>query len=564
MSIHTTRLESLQISVEGKVCTVPPGTEVHTLLLARAPDRKREPVAAIFNHRVVSLSYTLHGSGAIQWVTSAEREGWDVVRRSACLMLYEAARRLDESLRLVLHQTHGDGLFYECSGVTESERLAAATCAALQAEMRRIAAEDLPFRVERISVDDARARLKRLGYLDKLFLLRTHWESSVRLVTCGGFADLFHHPVAYSTGVIRRFRIQPVEGGFMLRLPVRGESDVKGKVSRSPKLFALHRASRYANRCLGVENLGQLNALAISGGIDEVIRVAEGQHEKRLAALADQVAGREGRTRLVLVAGPSSSGKTTFVKRLSVQLRVNGLQPVALSVDDFFVERSRTPRDEQGQRDYECLEAIDIPLLNDVLEELDHRGVARIPRYDFHTGKHKPRKQWSELRLGPHQVLLVEGIHALNPALTPALPRQEKYGIYIAPMTQLALDDHNRAFTSDTRLIRRIIRDRRYRGYSAAQTIQRWPMVRKGEMRHIFPFREEADVLFNSALVYEHAVLRTYVERYLLEIDETDPAFTEAYRLLGFLRLVVPVLPDAVPHNSLLREFIGDSAFSYK
>ena len=355
----------------------------------------------------------------------------------------------------------------------------------------------------------------------------------------------------------------PYSAGLLLRVPVRGSVKVQGRARIGKKLFAAHVESRAWIRQLGVANLGQLNALCVSGGIEDLIRVAEGVHEKQVARIADEIARRRGRVRLVLVAGPSSSGKTTFVKRLDVQLRVNGLRPVALSVDNFFVPRSCTPRDENGQRDFECLEALDLKLFNHVLHDLLVYGEARVPRYDFHTGRPTARSTWQALHLEPNEVLLVEGIHALNPALTPAVPPSHAFKIYISTLTQLSIDDHNRIFTSDIRLVRRITRDRRYRGYSAADTIHRWPMVRRGEMKHIFPYREQADAIFNSALVYEHAVLRNYVERYLLEIDEHDDASQEAYRLLGFLRRVVPVLPDAVPHNSLLREFIGDSAFHY-
>jgi len=234
---------------------------------------------------------------------------------------------------------------------------------------------------------------------------------------------------------------------------------------------------------------------------------------------------------------------------------------VALSVDDFFLAREDTPKDEEGRYDFECLEAINLELFNESLAALLERGEAKVPRYDFRLGKPTPRDTWVTQQLAPYEVLLIEGIHALNPKLTPVVPNQRKFHIFISAITQLSIDYHNRIFTSDGRLLRRIVRDRRYRGYSAAQTLTRWPLVRRGEMRHIFPFEERADALFNSALVYEHAVLRNYVQRYLLEIDEHHDAFQEAYRLLGYLRRVVPILPDAVPQNSILREFIGNSAF---
>jgi len=528
------------------------------------------PLAAMYNNRLVSLSYRLRSGGDLRWATLADRAGWDVYRRSASLMLYEAARRVDPSLRLVLHQTHGDALYYRVlrngasGGYKPVEPFGTEACRELEVAMRRLRDEALPFEVRRISVDEARALLRANAHPDKLFLLRTHWETSVRIVTTGGFTDLFHNPVAYDTGVIRSFRVTPYAPGFLLRVPVRGSSKVQGRARVSRKLFDTHVESRQRNRVLGVENLGQLNALCVGGGIEDIIRISEGVHEKKIVSIADQIAARKGRMRLVLVAGPSSSGKTTFVKRLGVQLRVAGIQPVALSVDNFFVARSRTPRDGDGRLDFECLEALDLKLFNRVLTDLMQRGEARVPRYDFHTGMPTPRDTWETFRVSPDQVLLVEGIHGLNPALTRAVSARSKFKIYVSALTQLGLDEHNRIFTSDTRLLRRIVRDRRYRGYSAAETLRRWPLVRRGEMRHIFPFQDQADVMFNTALVYEHAVLKGFAERFLLEVDERHESFSEAYRLLGFLHMIVPIFPDDVPHNSLLREFIGGSVFNYK
>ncbi len=561
--------QSLTIYVDGEKRTVPPGTEVKDLLAEIRPGKVHTPLAAVYNNRRVSLSYPLRSGGTLGWLTMADRGGWDVYRRSACLMLYEAARRLDPSLRLKIHQTHGDALYYGVKGFGDGDppngkKFGSRRCAALEAGMREICRQDLPFVVSRVSVEEARELLQQQGYEDKVFLLRTHWETSVQLVSLGGFVDLFHNPVALSTRFIRSFRIRPHGTGLLLRVPVRGTARVRGRARVGPKIFQVHIDSRRWLRKLGVGNLGQLNSLAVSGGIESVVRVAEGGHEKQIANIADRIASRRPRVRLVLVAGPSSSGKTTFVKRLSVQLKVNGLRPVAISVDDFFVPRDETPRDEQGRFDFECLEALDVRLLNRVLADLLKKGEAQVPRYAFRTGTRAPRDSWPTLRLEPNQVALVEGIHALNPALTPVVPTRHKFKIYISALTQLAVDDHNRIFTSDTRLLRRIVRDRRYRGYSAAQTIGRWPMVRRGEMRHIFPFQERADVIFNSALVYEHGVLRNYVQPYLLELEEREPAFVEAYRLLGFLRRIVPIFSDAVPHNSLLREFIGNSAFRYE
>lgn len=569
MDSLTVHPRPIKITVDGQAHVVQPGTEVRELLPRRARDAAHTPIAALYNNRLVSLSYCLRGSGSLRWVSMADRSGWDVYRRTACLLLHEAARRHDPTLRLVLHQTHGDGLYHEIYRIIDDEPVLArpkevrTLCKVLEASMRQVWRDDLPIVVHRVSVEEAREWLREQGHVDKVKLLRTHWESSVQLVSCGDFVDLFHSPLADTTATVRSFRLVPYSTGLLLRVPVRGSVQVEGRARVGRKLFAAHLESRKWIRQLGVGNLGELNELSVAGGIEDLIRVAEGVHEKQLALIADEIHARRQRVRVVLVAGPSSSGKTTFVKRLDVQLRVKGLRPVALSVDNFFVSRARTPRDEHGQLDFECLEALDLALFNQVLRDLLTRGSARVPRYDFVAGQPTPPSTWKSLHLEPDQIVLIEGIHGLNPGLTQAVSPRQKFTIYISPLTQLSIDDHNRIFTSDMRLIRRITRDRRYRGYSAAETIRRWPAVRRGEMRNIFPYREQADALFNSALVYEHAVLRNYVQRFLLEVPQDDEAFTEAYRLHSFLRRVVPVLPDAVPHNSILREFIGDSAFHY-
>ncbi|MBI4703254.1 MAG: nucleoside kinase [Deltaproteobacteria bacterium] len=560
---------SVKIALGDRTLAVPAGTEVRALRPPFTPGSLGEPLAAVYNNRLVSLSYKLRSGGTLGWVTLADRAGWDVYRRTASMMLYEAGRRLDPALRFLQRQTHGDALYYEVEGPGQEPGdgprpgLSPERCAALEAEMRALSRENLPIIVHGISVEEARELLREQGCPDKAFLLRTHWETSVQIVSCGGLVDLFHYPLADATGIVRSFRLTPYEAGLLLRVPVRGQTAVRGRPRVGRKLFEVHRDSRAWSRRLGVSNLAELNGLSVSGGVEDLIRVAEGGHEKRIASIADRIARTPG-VRLVLCAGPSSSGKTTFIKRLDVQLRVGGICPVSLSVDDFFVPRECTPKDARGRHDFECLEAIDLGLFNEVLADLLGRGEARVPHYDFELGRPTERECWRTLRLEPDQVLLIEGMHALNPALTLAVPTRHKYKAYISALTQLSVDDHHRIFTSDTRLLRRIVRDRRYRGYSAAETIRRWPSVRRGEMRHIFPFQEQADIIFNSALVYEHAVLRNYVERYLLEIDEREEEFQEAFRLLGFLRRVVPILPDAVPQNSILREFIGDSAFKYR
>jgi uridine kinase len=328
-----------------------------------------------------------------------------------------------------------------------------------------------------------------------------------------------------------------------------------------PKLFACYRETRQWNELLGVANVGALNRLCLSGEIADMIRIAEGFHEKKIAAIADAIAEQRQRVRLVLVAGPSSSGKTTFIRRLAIQLRVSGIQPVGLSLDNYFLDRERTPPGPNGKPDYEAVEALDLDLFNAHLVALLRGDEVAVPRYDFVRGRRVESDRWSRQRLTPNEVLLVEGIHALNHRLTAAVSEDAKFRVFISALTQLTLDDHNRIFTSDTRLLRRIVRDRLFRGHPTPRTLEMWSDVRRGEARGIFPFQEEADVIFNSALVYEPAVMRVFAERFLLEVPREHPAYTEAYRLLKFLAWFVPIFQDDVPQTSILREFIGGSAF---
>ncbi len=550
----------IKVQFQGNTHLVPRGKLLHEFLEEQGGSKQAEFLAAIVNNRLYGRSYPLRSDCKVTPVTRSDRLGWDVYRRSACLVLYEAARRVDPDLSLVLSQTVGDG-YYFYSKTTES--IPEETVRRLFEEMQRLTREDLPFQVRSMSVTEARKLFSEAGQHDKVHLLSTHWEPKVRVVWCGGFFDLFHTPVAYSTGALSRFRLEPYEPGMVLRFPRRGYNDIQGELVHQPKLFATYQEARQWNQILGVSSIGELNELNLSGDIDGLVLASEGLHEKKIASIADEIHAKRDQVRIVLIAGPSSSGKTTFSKRLGVQLRVNGIRPVTLSTDDFFVERSRTPRDEKGKLDFENIDALDLDLLGEVLDGLMQGREVATPVFDFQAGKPKPKEQWRRLKLADDQVLVIEGIHGLNDRLTASVPPAAKFKIYISALTQICIDDHNRIFTSDTRLLRRIVRDRRYRGYSAMDTITRWPSVRRGENRNIFPYQEQADVMFNSALVYEHAVIKPFAERYLLEVPQDHPAFSEAYRLLRFLRLILPVFRDSVPPNSILREFVGQSVFRY-
>jgi uridine kinase len=551
--------DAVVVNFEGERRQVASGTTVEQFLIQALGTVPRDVVAALVNRRLVMLDFPILGFQVdLETVRTSSREGEAVARQSASIVLIEAVRELYPEARLVVGQSLGGGYFYSWQSRTQ---LTPQTVASIERRMHEICSENRRFERRRATTEEAEAIFRASGDDSKLALLATHRSSTVALVSCGSFVDISHNVTASSTGRVRGFAVVPYENGLLLRFPRNGDAAHLPPLAPQPKLFAAYRETRRWNELLGLANVGSLNRMCLSGEISEQIRIAEGFHEKKIAGIADLVAQESRRVRFVLVAGPSSSGKTTFIRRLAVQLRVNGIQPVGLSLDNYFLDRDRTPVGADGKPDYEALEALDLELFNAHLAALQRGDEAEMPRYDFVRGKRADRDRWARQRLLPNQVLLVEGIHALNHRLTEAVPEQAKYRVFISALTQLILDDHNRIFTSDTRLLRRIVRDRLFRGHPATRTLEMWSAVRRGEARGIFPFQEEADVIFNSALVYEPAVLRVFAERFLLEVPREHPAYTEAYRLLKFLGWFVPVFPDEVPHTSILREFIGGSAF---
>jgi uridine kinase len=547
------------VSFEGERTRIPSGTTVAQFLAQRRPGGAADVLAALVNRRLVMLDFPLRGLAVeLESVRVSSREGEAVARRSASLVLLEAARELYPEVRLVVGQSLGGGYFFSWHGDTP---LSAETVASLARRIEEICREDRPFTRWTATWEEAEALFRSRGEASKLGLLETFRSSTVPLVTCGHFVDIAHGAIVPSTGRIRGVALAPYEDGLLLRFPRNGDHTRLLPLSPQPRLFATYRETRRWNEVLGVANVGSLNRLSLSGGIAEVIRIAEGFQEKKIAQIADAVEARRDSLRVVLVAGPSASGKTTFIRRLGIQLQVNGLRPVGLSLDNYFVDRGQTPAGADGKPDYESIEALDLEMFNAHLAALLRGEEVEVPRYDFTLGRRTARDRWTRQRLAPDQVLLIEGIHGLNHRLTASVAESAKFRVYISALTQLTLDDHNRIFTSDARLLRRIVRDRLFRGHPATRTLEMWGNVRRGEGRWIFPFQELADTIFNSALIYEPAVLRVFAERFLLEVPREHAAYTEAYRLLKFLAWFVPVFQDDVPQTSILREFIGGSAF---
>jgi uridine kinase len=534
------------------------GTRVDEFLRRVDGEISDTVLAALVNRRQVMLDFPLRGAADLELVSYGSREGEAVYKRSVCLMLHEAAARRYPNARLIVGQSLGNSYHYQVRGEHPSM---ANMAKVLLAEMRSLRDQALPFLREGMTVEEIEILFSRSGRQDTLDLLDTRRSSTVHTLRCGSFVDIAHGPAAPNTGCLPTFGLEPYGDGLVLLFPRRTDRSRLPPFKPREKLYRTAVEARSWQELLGVHHVGQLNRICIDGEVRHLIRVGEGLHEKKIAAIADEILQRSPEIRLVTVAGPSSSGKTTFVRRLGIQLRVNGIQPVALSLDDYYVDREKTPVDEDGNLDFEALEAIDLGLFHAHLDDLLRSREVRTPHYDFVTGRRVPESQWKTLRLEPDQVLVIEGIHGLNGRLTESVPEALRFRVFVSALSQLAIDDHNRIFTSDARLIRRIVRDRLFRGFTAERTLGLWDRVRRGEGRWIYPFQEAADVMFNSSLPYEPAVLRVWAERFLLQVPRSSPTYAEAYRLLKFLSLFVSVFPDEVPQTSILREFIGGSSF---
>jgi uridine kinase len=550
----------VDVSYRGELHRVRTGTRIDELLREVDGEISDTVLSALVNRRQVMLDFPLRGSVELDLVHYGDREGESVYKRSVSLMLYETCLELYPEAYPVIGQSLGNCYHYQLRGEHPPlDEMAAA----LEQRMGELHRERRPFARSTVTVEEVENYFRKMGYTGKLELLATRRSSTVHTVSCGRFVDIAHGPCAPHTGCLPTFGVLPYGDGLILQFPRRADRSRLPEFTPRPKLFATYLETRAWQELLGVHHVGQLNRLCLDGGVSDIVRVAEGLHEKKIGQIADQIMSRQPRARLVLVAGPSGSGKTTFAHRLGIQLRVNGIEPVALSLDNYYVDRSQTPLDENGQLDFEALDAIDLPLFRRHLAELLAGDEVATPRFDFQRGRRADPDAWVPLRLLDRQVLVIEGIHGLNERLTESVPASSTFRIFISALSQLAIDDHNRLFTADARLVRRIVRDRRYRGFSAERTIELWERVRRGEGRWIFPFQERADVIFNSALVYEPAVLKTYAERFLLQVPRTSPAYAEAFRMLKGLSMFVPIFPDEVPQTSILREFIGGSNFNY-
>jgi uridine kinase len=569
--------------LRGRPRPVATGTPLHELL-PREVDGETV-VAALVDARPASLTAVVLSDATIEPLHTGSWEGMRVYRHSVALLLLEAAWRRRPELVVCIEHSLGFGQHVSVRGATDEPPdpgSLPALAAALTEEMLALVDADLPLLERWWTVEEAREQFERAGWDEAVELLRTWRQATCRLVSYGAVQALHLMPLVHRTGLLSGFFVMPEGDGLVL---VHGEIDTPvgstaGTMTSSPtnppaQVSVASEASLAARqaanvmrehgrwlRALGTRSVGMLNRACIDGDVGRLIRVAEGYQEKRISQIADAIAERADRLKVICIAGPSSSGKTTFIQRLEVQLQVNGLRPRGLSLDDYYVDREHVPHDAAGEPDLEAFEALRDDLLQSQLLRLLAGEELRVARFDFPTGRSHP-EGGPLLRLGDRDLLMLEGIHGLRPQLLSAVPDSHLFRVFVSPLAQLPLDRLSRVHASDLRLLRRIVRDRHGRNTNAADTILRWPSVRRGERAHIFPFQHHAHEVFDSSLIYELSVLKVFAERYLLEVPTEHPAFPTAFRLLGLLDRFVTIYPDHVPPTSILREFIGESAFKY-
>jgi uridine kinase len=538
---------------DNRIMEAPVGTPLETYLRAAHLIDENLTVAAVINNDMRELHYRVTTDSEVDLVTMHDSDGMRVYRRSLSLLLVTAAHELfPHATVYVDHSLTFGGYFCTVHG---RDNFAPDELGQIEARMRQIVANDEPITKERVPLNESIALFQSRGDLGKVRLLGSRRKDYLTLYQLRAMRDYFHGYMIPSAGYLRWFGLHHYPPGFIIRFPRKNEPTSLGTFQDYPRLAAVFREYREWLQLMDVQDVGGLNEAISNGRIQRVVLVAEALHEGRIAQIAHEIA-RRPEIKLVLIAGPSSSGKTTFSKRLSIQLWAAGVRPFALEMDNYFVPREHTPRDESGEYDFEALEALDVKLLNRHLLELIDRQLVTLPRYNFHTGL---REAGPQVRLHPDQIILAEGIHGLNPALVPEIPPARVYRIYISALTQLNLDQHNRVPTTDTRMIRRIVRDATHRGYTAADTIRRWESVRRGEKKYIFPYQEHADVMFNSALVYDLAALKPLAQPLLLQVEPGTRERIEAKRLLALIQWFDPFPTDLVPDNSILREFVGGS-----
>lgn len=550
--------EKVKVNLYGEEIEIERGTTLLELAKQYQCKEDNDIILAVVNGKLRELPRLINKPCEIKFLTTADKSGKKTYVRGLVLVLIKSLYEVvgeDNIDNFLLEFALGTGYYCEMEGKV---KLNQEIIDKVKARMSELIALDLPFEKRSIPTDMAREVFKKQKMYDKANLFKYRRGSKTNVYSLDGFDDYFYGYMPPSTGVLRYFDVHLFEDGLILQTPSTRNPKEIGEYKPMMKLFKTLKESNEWGKTMQVETIGALNDVIAQGGINDLILVQEAFQEKKIAEIAEQIKNSEGK-KFVMIAGPSSSGKTTFSHRLSIQLMTHGLKPHPIAVDNYFVDRDKTPLDEDGNPNFECLEAIDVEQFNKDMLALLNGETVELPEFNFKKGKREYKGDYK--KLGKDDILVIEGIHCLNDQLSYSLPRESKFKIYISALTQINVDEHNRIATSDGRLIRRIVRDMRTRGTKAQSTIAMWPSVRRGENENIFPYQEEADVMFNSALIYELAILKQYAEPALFGMDRDCPEYIEAKKILKFLDYFIGVSSEEVPKNSILREFVGGSCF---
>ncbi len=542
---------------ETRLYTV--GTTLSEVLEDISLNSKQTILGAMVNNKLKELTYEIYKPKTVRFIDITAPNGRRMYMRSLYFVLYKAVVDLFPNVSLRQEYAISNGVFYRITN--KNFVLTAEDVERIKQQMHKIIAQNIPFIRKEIKTEDAIELFEKNSLKEKTDLLRTRGYLYTSVYYLDNTIDYYYGFLVPTTNILKVFDLQPYNKGMLLLGPNRENHKNPNERIDQVKMQKVFSEFKRRGKLLNISNIGDLNRQVLSGEISELIKISEALHEKKIAQIADKIRKYQRRIKIILISGPSSSGKTTFGKRLAIQLKVAGLNPVNLSLDNYFVNRERTPIDEHGEYDFESLMALDIEKFNSDLVELMNGNEIKLPKFSFETGQRF--YDGETMKLAENQILVVEGIHALNPQLTPLINREAKYQIYISALTAISIDGHNRIQSTDNRLIRRLVRDYKYRSYKATDTLKRWQSVRRGEMQNIFPYQEEADAMFNSALSYELGVLKRYAEPMLQEVRPNQPEYEEATRLLKFLSYFLPIDDREIPPTSLMREFLGGSAFEY-
>ena len=515
------------------------------------------PVSARVNNKVEGMHYRVYNSKDVEFLDMTSSSGSRAYTRTLFFVLCKAVQDIYPATDVVIDIPVSNGFYVD---VRLGRPVVDEDVNIIRRRMQEIIDARMPIRRFTVPTEEAVALFQEKGDIEKVKLLKTSGSIYTTYYKIGDYVDYYYGTLLTNTSQLYLFGLEKYYDGMLLRIPSLKNPDVLGEMTRQDKMFEIFKEHHRWQSILGIRTVGDFNQAIDANHATDIINISEALQEKKIAKIAEEIASRKG-VKLVLLAGPSSSGKTTSCKRLSIQLAVNGLKPLQISLDDYFVDREKTPKDASGEYDYESIYALDLDLINEQFNALFRGEEVELPKYDFQSGKSK--KSGNKLKMNDNNVLVVEGIHALNPELTAHIPQEQIFRVYASALTTILLDNHNYIPTTDNRLLRRIIRDYKYRGVSAQETIHRWPSVRAGENKWIFPFQENADAMLNTAMLYELAVIKTQAEPLLQQVPENCEEYAEAYRLLKFLKYFKGIPYNNLPPTSLLREFLGGSSFHY-